>query len=219
MRVYSVNMVDRDSRKGDTPASLGSSLDVLTQLQKKAFKTFPYERNARRQLFIENAPTDMLQFCVSHYEKGTENERQVIRYAVNRYFGFSDRKCSEWQEQRDADFCEAFQNCFDLVAVAAPYLPLRLEAAVDLLDSMSENMRSYGIPCTRENQRARYLVNVITYTLPSRTIIKEGYRSAILASRESIEKNLDVILGRKLFQMKDIRTITEAHPALVSGAL
>lgn len=212
-------MVDEKARKRDCPISLGSSLDVLTPLQTKAFKMLPQGRGARRQLFIENAPTDMLQFCVSNYQNGTENERQVIGYATDRYFGFSDRKCLEWQKQRDADFCEAFQNCFDLVAVAASYLPMGLESAVDLLVSMSENMRRIGTPCTRENQRARYLINVITYRLPSRTIIKDGYRDAIFASREAIERNLDVILDRKLFQMKDIRTITEAHPALVSGAL
>lgn len=218
-KVYHVNMVDKKTRMRDDPISLGSSLDVLTPLQTKAFKLLPHGIGARRQLFIENAPTDILQFCVSHYENGTKNERQVIGYVVSRYFGFSDRKCSEWQAQRDADFCEAFQNCFDLVAVAAPYLPMRLEAAVDLLDTMSENMRRIGKPCTRENQRARYLINVITYSLPSRTVIKEGYRDAIMTHREAIERNLDVILERKLYQIRDIRTITDAHPALVSGAL
>lgn len=212
-------MVDEVKANKETPFSLGSSLKTLTPLQRKAFKLFPDTRNARRQLFIENAPEEMLQFCVNRYENGTKNEQNTIGYMLGLYFGFHDRTRSEWWEQHDADFCEAFQNCLDLVAVAATYLPLRMEAAMSLLDSMSKNMRAEGVPCTRENQRTRYLVSVITYSLPSRTIIKEGYRVAISTHREAIERNLDTILKRRLYQIRDIRTITDTHQALVSGAL
>lgn len=199
-----------------------SAFDVLTPLQKKAFKVLPAGRNAYRQLFIEYAPTEMLDFCVTSYESGTSNEQSVVSYIVNdEHFGFRDRTLRDlpfWTEQ-DADLCDAYRNCLDLIALAAPYLPLKLESAVNLISGMSGNMRRYGMPCTRENQRARFLLNVITFRLPSRTKILDSYRKFISDNRVVIEKNIELILERKLYQPRDIRTVIDAHPVLVEGVL
>lgn len=214
-------MVDSKAQQTDCPISLGSSLDTLTPLQTKAFQIFPYQRTARRQLFIENAPTEVLQFCVDHYENGTSEEQRLINHVVGLNYGFHSVKTRnlEWLSERDADFFEGFRNCFDLIAVTAPYLPLMLESSLDLIQAMPRNMRRAGIPCTRENQRARYLLNVITYSLPSRTKILDSYRAFIFNNREAIERNLVMILDRRVYTAKEIRSIIGTHPALISGNL
>lgn len=201
------------STAGENPED--PSADVLRRKASMMFKSW------RSAMFVNHAPINMLQFCVDRYENGSADEKAAVSQVTRRGFGFTNSNLSESEhwKQWDNDFCDVFQNCFDLIATSSRFLPLGLASAFDVLSPMSENMRRYKIDATPENQRTRYLVNVITFRLPSRTVIKPSYTTFIGSNRESIERNLERILERRLCQPRDIRELIEVHPVLTGGTL